>query len=143
MANGRRPVRFRSCRAITCLWTSSAVRARATTRVESKILSVYARRNLMVPIPQAASWEEINARLEVDCRRRREQRLRGHTETIRERFQRRPPANTSRCCAHLRPSRSKKSPPRSKTRCGRTPSASMRCAICCFAALSAGRRGSI
>ena len=41
----------------------------------------------MVPIPQAASWEELNARLEGDCRRRREQRLRGHMETIGERFE--------------------------------------------------------
>ena len=48
----------------------------------------YARRNFMVPIPQAASWEELNARLEADCRRRREQRLRGHTDTIGERFER-------------------------------------------------------
>ena len=48
----------------------------------------YVRRNFMVPIPQAASWEELNARLAADCRRRRERRLRGHTETIGERFQR-------------------------------------------------------
>lgn len=48
----------------------------------------FARRNFMVPIPQAASWEELNARLQDDCRRRREQRLRGHTETIGERFER-------------------------------------------------------
>ena len=48
----------------------------------------YARRNFMVPIPHAASWEELNAKLESDCRRRRKQRLRGHTETIDERFAR-------------------------------------------------------
>ena len=42
----------------------------------------------MVPIPHAASWEELNARLEADCRRRRECRLRGHMETIGERFAR-------------------------------------------------------
>jgi hypothetical protein len=47
----------------------------------------FARRNFMVPIPQAASWEELNTRLEADCRRRREQRLRGHRETIGERFE--------------------------------------------------------
>jgi transposase len=52
----------------------------------------YARRNFMVPIPQAASWEELNAKLEADCHRRREQRLRGHAETIGERFQRDLPA---------------------------------------------------
>ena len=48
----------------------------------------FARRNFMVPIPQAASWEELNVRLEADCRRRREQRLRRHTETTRERLER-------------------------------------------------------
>jgi len=48
----------------------------------------YARRNFMVPIPRVSSWEELNTRLEADCRKRRERRLRGHTETIGERFQR-------------------------------------------------------
>jgi transposase len=48
----------------------------------------FARRNFMVPIPHAARWEELNARLEADCRHRRECRLRGHTETIGERFER-------------------------------------------------------
>jgi hypothetical protein len=47
-----------------------------------------ARRNFMVPIRRASSWEELNAHLEADCRVRRERRLRGHTETIGERFQR-------------------------------------------------------
>jgi len=47
-----------------------------------------ARRNFMVPIPRAGSWEELNAQLAADCRARRSQRLRGHTETIGERFQR-------------------------------------------------------
>ena len=48
----------------------------------------FARRNFMVPIPHAASWEELNAQLATDCRQRRECRLRGHTETIGERFER-------------------------------------------------------
>jgi len=48
----------------------------------------YSRRNFMVPIPHASSWEELNAHLEADCRKRRERRLRGHTETIGERFER-------------------------------------------------------
>ena len=48
----------------------------------------FARRNFMVPIPRASSWEELNAHLEADCRARRERRLRGQTETIGERFQR-------------------------------------------------------
>jgi transposase len=48
----------------------------------------YARRNFMVPIPRVSSWEELNTCLEAECRKRRERRLRGHTETIGERFER-------------------------------------------------------
>src|SRR5664279_5577362 len=48
----------------------------------------YARRNFMVPIPRFNSWEEFNAYLGEQCRKRRERRLRGHTETIAERFER-------------------------------------------------------
>jgi hypothetical protein len=46
----------------------------------------YARRNFMVPVPRVASWEELNARLLEECRKRRERKLWGHTETIAERF---------------------------------------------------------
>ena len=48
----------------------------------------YARRNFMVPVPRFNSWDEFNAHLEVQCRARRERRLRGHSETIGERFER-------------------------------------------------------
>jgi transposase len=48
----------------------------------------YARRNFMVPIPRVSSWEELNTRLEAEGRKRRLRRLRGHTETIGERFER-------------------------------------------------------
>jgi transposase len=48
----------------------------------------YSRRNFMVPIPRASSWDELNAQLAERCRTRRERRLRGHTETIGERFER-------------------------------------------------------
>ncbi len=48
----------------------------------------YARRNFMVPIPRASSWDELNVHLEVNCRKRRERVLRGHKETIGERFER-------------------------------------------------------
>lgn len=46
------------------------------------------RRNFMVPIPRAASWEAPNLQLANDCRARRAQRLRGHAETIGERVER-------------------------------------------------------
>ena len=48
----------------------------------------YARRNFMVPIPRVNSWDELNAHLEAECRKRRQRRLRGHSETIGERFER-------------------------------------------------------
>ena len=48
----------------------------------------YARRNFMVPIPHASSWEALNADFIVECRARRARRLRGHRETIGERLER-------------------------------------------------------
>jgi len=48
----------------------------------------YARRNFMVPVPRFASWEAFNAHLELQCRKRRQRKLRGHKETIAERFER-------------------------------------------------------
>ena len=46
----------------------------------------YARRNFMVPIPRFASWQEFNAPLLVQCQKRRERILRGHPQSIGERF---------------------------------------------------------
>jgi hypothetical protein len=48
----------------------------------------YARRNFMVPIPHFNSGDEWNAHLEAECRKRRQRRLRGHSETIGGRFER-------------------------------------------------------
>ena len=48
----------------------------------------YARRNFMVPVPRASSWEELNQHLRQECVKRRERKLWGHTETIAERFER-------------------------------------------------------
>ena len=48
----------------------------------------YARRNFMVPIPRAQSFEELNARLQEQCHKRRARCLRGHGESIAERFER-------------------------------------------------------
>jgi hypothetical protein len=48
----------------------------------------YARRNFLVPIPRAASWEKLNERLLEQCRERRVRRLRGQEEMIGERFER-------------------------------------------------------
>ena len=48
----------------------------------------YARRNFMVPVPRAVSWEALNAQLLEQCRKRRDRRLWGHEETIAQRFER-------------------------------------------------------
>ena len=42
----------------------------------------------MVPVPRFGSWDAFNVHLEAECRKRRERKLRGHTETIGERFER-------------------------------------------------------
>src|SRR5215469_6930217 len=47
-----------------------------------------ARRNYLVPIPRAADFDALNARLLEACRRRLGDRLRGHEETIGERIER-------------------------------------------------------
>jgi transposase len=46
------------------------------------------RRNYLVPMPRAASFAGLNAKLVDDCRRRLGDRLRGHQETIGERLAR-------------------------------------------------------
>ena len=48
----------------------------------------YARRNFMVPPPRFASFDDLNAHLEEQCRRRMSDTLRGQAETIRERLKR-------------------------------------------------------
>jgi hypothetical protein len=48
----------------------------------------WARRTFMVPLPRFASWEDFNAWLEAQCRKRQAQVLRGHTETIGARLAR-------------------------------------------------------
>ena len=46
----------------------------------------FSRTNFMVPIPVAASFEELNARLTVHCRARQDDRAGRHAETIGERL---------------------------------------------------------
>ncbi len=45
------------------------------------------RRSLFAPRPRFASWDELNAWIEQQCRKRRERRQRGQSETIGERFE--------------------------------------------------------
>jgi transposase len=46
----------------------------------------YARRNWFVPVPEFATWEDLNAYLEAKCRAEGQRRLRGMEETIAERL---------------------------------------------------------
>ena len=46
----------------------------------------YTRRNFMVPKPRFASFDDLNAHLEEQCRKRLDDNLRGHSKTIGERF---------------------------------------------------------
>ena len=46
----------------------------------------YARRNFMTPIPRFASWDAFNIHLEEQCRQRNHDVLRGHRESIGERY---------------------------------------------------------
>ena len=48
----------------------------------------WARRTFMVPLPRFATWEDFNAWLEAQCRKRQAEILRGHTETIGARLAR-------------------------------------------------------
>jgi transposase len=46
----------------------------------------YSRSNFMVPIPEAESFDELNSRLEAQCRARQTERAGRHAETIGERL---------------------------------------------------------
>jgi len=46
----------------------------------------YTRRNFMVPKPRFASFDDLNAHLADQCRKRMGDKLRGHKDTIEERF---------------------------------------------------------
>lgn len=46
----------------------------------------YCRRNFMVPLPAFASFDDLNAYLEDQCRQRMKDKLRGHQESIEERL---------------------------------------------------------
>lgn len=48
----------------------------------------YCRRNFLVPMPRFETFDDLNAHLEVCCRRRWSERLRSHDQTIGERLER-------------------------------------------------------
>ena len=48
----------------------------------------FARRNFLVPMPRYQSFDELNDHLETCCRKRMDEQLRGHKQTIGERLER-------------------------------------------------------
>jgi transposase len=48
----------------------------------------WSRRNFMVPLPRFTTWDEFNAWLEEQCRKRHTDTLRGHHEAVGERLRR-------------------------------------------------------
>lgn len=46
----------------------------------------YARRNFMVPMPRFTNFDDLNTHLAEQCRKRMDDKLRGHSKTIGERF---------------------------------------------------------
>src|SRR5919106_4095970 len=75
-----------SSRATTCSGTASAVPAKGNDKGKVEGLVKYARSNFLTPIPQAASFDDLNAMLEDRCRRRQDERAGRHGETIGERL---------------------------------------------------------
>jgi transposase len=67
----------------------------------------YVRRNFMVPVPEAATWAELNAQLLARCEQLKEHRRRGEQQTIGERWaEERPsllplPAKPFECCVYF------------------------------------------
>ena len=59
----------------------------------------FIRRNFLVPVPRAESFEALNDALAGQCRRRQAARLRGHKETIGERLAREPNRYSARDAA--------------------------------------------
>ena len=47
----------------------------------------YARRNFLVPLPRVSSYDELNQQLLGACQKRRAKVLRGHQDTIGQRFE--------------------------------------------------------
>ena len=60
----------------------------------------FIRRNFLVPVPRAESFEALNDALAGQCRRRQAARLRGHKETIGERLAAGPGSSLAICPRH-------------------------------------------
>ena len=85
MARGNERGRSAGCSPITSSRTATAVR-KGNDKGNVEGVVGYARRNFMTPLPRFASWDAFNGHLEEQCRNRQGNVLRGHRESIGERF---------------------------------------------------------
>lgn len=74
---------FRSVYRFEALFTNTAA---GWEKGSVENLVGYGRRTYLVPVPQAASLEELNARLRTDCRRDQERTMAGHAAAIGDLF---------------------------------------------------------
>ena len=86
MARGNERGRSAVFNPITCLTTDMVGPARVTDKGNVEGVVGYARRNFMTPLPRFASWDAFNVDLEEQCRNRQGDVLRGHRESIGDRF---------------------------------------------------------
>src|ERR1700752_5218408 len=86
MATAGAPESSVSCSPTICSPIASGDRSKGNDKGKVQGFVSYARRNFMVPIPRAVSFAELNAQLLECCRRRLNDRLRGHDDTIGERL---------------------------------------------------------
>src|SRR6266571_1828592 len=77
-----------SCNPTLCLPTRFGRPGKGNDKGKVEGLVGWIRRNLLVPVPRAASFTALNEQLLEGCRRRHGDRLRGHDETIGERLAR-------------------------------------------------------
>ena len=86
MARGNERGRSAGCSPITSSRTATAVPGKGNNKGNVEGVVGYARRNFMTPLPRFASWDAFNGHLEEQCRNRQGNVLRGHRESIGERF---------------------------------------------------------
>ena len=86
MARGNERGRSAGCSPITSSRTATGRPGKGNDKGNVEGVVGYARRNFMTPLPRFASWDAFNGHLEEQCRNRQGNVLRGHRESIGERF---------------------------------------------------------
>ena len=86
MARGNARRCSQACNPTTCSGTDLAAPPKGNDKGNVEGMVGYVRRNFMVPEPRFESFEALNAHLADRCLQRQSSVLRGHTQTIAERF---------------------------------------------------------